>query len=231
MEADRESRSRLIDCINRYLDESITAFQFDEEIEAISEATQDPAVRLIVSELWHCYDDCKDHIVVLSKEWWDYIQRLVLLLKSENMVVEERWRVWSWTQAVALAGMLSSVVSLILWGVGPHLLAIAVALGILAASLARRATHRLPTRDVIALMPFSRVADLLSVYRTCGFRKRRFPPVLGRRQIRSRWSNDLIAGWQCAVWVFFAPVVLCRQVLPHASRRLRVVMIDGDSLL
>jgi hypothetical protein len=229
METDRESRNRLIDCINRYLDESITAFQFDDELDSLADETGDATVRLIALELWYCYDDCKDHHVVLSKESWDYIQRLLLVLKSGKTVVEEHWRVWSWTQAAAAAGVLFFIVCLIDLGIGPHILGITAALGILASALTgRRAAPPLPTRDEMAVMPFSSVAHMLSIYRSCGFRKRRYPPQLLGRRIRSHQSDVMIAAEQYVVCIICSPLVLLWQMLPHSRHRLRVAL-DGGS--
>ena len=174
METDRECRNRLIDCINRYLTDSITSFQFDDELDAISASTHDSTVRLIASDLWNFYDDCKDHSVVLDKKSWDYIQRLLLVLESENEM------------------------------------------------------HRLPLRGDTALMPFSSISHLLSVYRACAFRKRRFRPELCRRRIRTTPSDVIIAAWKYLAHVIYVAVALCWRVPLSLWRRLRVVMQGGN---
>ncbi|MHB0961093.1 MAG: hypothetical protein ACYC0X_21805 [Pirellulaceae bacterium] len=62
------------------MDEALTAFAFDDEITEIGTATADGTVHFVVDSLWYHYDDCRDHLAGLSKQEWDYFQRLVLLL-------------------------------------------------------------------------------------------------------------------------------------------------------
>ena len=75
MTVDRKNRDLLIAAINRYLDGETTAFKFDDEIFGIK--SDDPTISYAVRQLWYFYDDLKDHKVRLSKEGWDYIQRLI----------------------------------------------------------------------------------------------------------------------------------------------------------
>ena len=46
---DRENRDRLIEIIDRYLGEAITAFQFDDQIYKIRDASSDPTVQHVVN--------------------------------------------------------------------------------------------------------------------------------------------------------------------------------------
>ena len=57
---DRTNRDRLIETISSYLDEAITAFEFDDEIHEIAGASTDLTVEYVRSALWYHYDDCKD---------------------------------------------------------------------------------------------------------------------------------------------------------------------------
>ncbi len=102
MKVDRKNRDRLIDAINRYLAGEITAFEFDEEIfDDITNDTDDLTVNYAIHSLWHFYDDLTDHKVHLSKEGWDYFQRLILILKSDAHIQHEGKRIWSQTQTSA----------------------------------------------------------------------------------------------------------------------------------
>jgi len=103
--ADRKSRSALIAAINRYLDGETTAFKFDDEIFSI-QSEDDPTITYVVHQLWLFYDDLKDHKVKLSKEAWDYFQRLVLVLKSDTQIEVQTRRLWDYSQLVALVALL-----------------------------------------------------------------------------------------------------------------------------
>jgi hypothetical protein len=83
----RDDRNRLAELIRRYLDEDIMAFDFDEALDEFRESADD-AVRFVSDALWYHYDDCDDHLVVLSKQEWNYFQRLLLLLESNSTVID-----------------------------------------------------------------------------------------------------------------------------------------------
>jgi hypothetical protein len=83
MSVDRQQRDLLLSAIDRFLNEELTAFSFDDEIFDLKDRADDETVRQIIDELWCFYDDCDDHKVVLDQISWNYIQRLRLLLTSD----------------------------------------------------------------------------------------------------------------------------------------------------
>lgn len=83
---DREKRDLLAEYINRFLNCEISAFDFDDKIFAIK--SEDKTIDWIIHSLWGFYDDCLDHNADLSKDAWDYIQRLLLILKSDSEILE-----------------------------------------------------------------------------------------------------------------------------------------------
>ena len=123
---ERENRDRLAAVMRDYLAEETTAFRFADQTWEIGAASSDPTVQFVVSQLWYHYDDCKDHKVVLSKEQWDYFQRLILLLKSDAHVQVQKTRRWFPTQVVAVIALIMFGVlfatCLATLGVGEHLL-------------------------------------------------------------------------------------------------------------
>ena len=100
---DRKNRDALVTAINRYLDGESTAFQFDDEIFGIT--SDDPTVSHVVGVFWCFYDDCRDHKVRLSKDAWDYFQRLILVLQSDGHIEVSTRRRWDYTQFVAARGI------------------------------------------------------------------------------------------------------------------------------
>jgi hypothetical protein len=101
---DRAGCDALVAAINRYLEGQTTAFQFDEELFSVD--FKDPMIGHVVGQLWLFYDDCKDHKVRLSKEAWDYFQRLILVLQSDGQIELTRRRRWDFAQLVAVLALL-----------------------------------------------------------------------------------------------------------------------------
>jgi hypothetical protein len=105
----RYDRDALVEVINRYLADEITAFKLDEALSEIGARTKDETVQQVVALFWYHFDDVDDHKVVASKEEWDYFQRLLLILKSDAEIVQETGkRKWTPRQAVEA-----------FWAIGP----------------------------------------------------------------------------------------------------------------
>lgn len=88
MVVDKTVRQQLIGYITAYCNDTISAFEFDDKIDAIN--TEDETVNWITNELWNYYDDCKDHKIVATKAHWDYFQRLLLILASDGNILEKK---------------------------------------------------------------------------------------------------------------------------------------------
>lgn len=131
---DRKSRNALIAAINRYLDGETTAFKFDDEIFSI-DSEDDPTISYVVTQLWLFYDDLKDHKVKLSKEAWDYFQRLVLILQSDAQIEVIKRRQWDYGQFVALIALLLCGYAAYWLGWGIQLLVLLIPCGIVSIAI------------------------------------------------------------------------------------------------
>lgn len=222
-QVDRSARERLAATLEKYLAEEITAFPFDDAIREIQDASNDPTVDWVANSLWFHYDDCKDHRVVLSKDEWDYFQRLILLLRSDAHVIVDFQRQWSFAQVVAGLALLLFAASVAMFGVGSHLLAVVLPLGCVSIAIARwRRSSRAPEADM-RTYPFASMREIFAVRRAVpGFSKRRYPPVLRTRTIRSPILNGALALPTYALWLCLAPVVLLWQSLPASIATTRV---------
>ena len=215
---DRENRDRLAEAINRYLDEEITAFEFDEQISDIASDSNDRTVERIAHLLWEHYDDIEDHKVVLSKEEWDYFQRLLLLLRSDAHLRVKTRGVWTSRQRLAAFGIAIFGFFLLELGWGWQLTWVTIPLGLGSMLLSfwrNRSTPR-PSKRWVALTPFVSVAQMLAIRRRVSdFSKRQYPPHLKHRRIRTlamEWLQDL-HRWAC--WLVFSPLVLLWQAFPE----------------
>ncbi len=109
---DRVTRDRMAGALERYLDEEITAFQLDAELDGAARVTEDRTAWDLRLAVWANYDDLVDHKVTASREQWHYLQRVLLLLRSDGeFELTRRRRRWSLRQAGAgLALLLFSAV-------------------------------------------------------------------------------------------------------------------------
>jgi hypothetical protein len=222
----RYDRDRLIEVINRYLNEELTAFKLDEALSEIGIRTKDKTVDQVVQLLWCHYDDVEDHKVVATKEEWDYFQRLLLILKSDAEIVQETGeRRWTARQVVAAVCLVLFGLAVAKAGFGYHLLVVTMPLGIVSMLLShwrsRDEARRL--HDQTALFPFGSVSELLSLRRKVrNFVKARYPTRLGSRQIRGPVSAAAMWLHFGVVWLIFSPVALVFQMLPEPEHRWNV---------
>ena len=68
---DRSARTKVRWAVDDYLCDRISAFEFNNRIGSIAEATDDDTVKIVIDQLWHLYDDCDDHLVVADRAAWD----------------------------------------------------------------------------------------------------------------------------------------------------------------
>lgn len=222
---DRGARDKMVAIIENYLDEKITAFQFDDQIEELALTSKDQTVRYARRALWYFYDDCQDHMVTLSEQGWKYFQRLLLLLRSDASVRVQRRRIWSWRQVAAafLLGGFGAVAGSVGWG--HHLFVYAMPFGILSIllSLTRRRQPAENEQILLTLMPFGTLAELFNVHRTVSsFVKRPYPGALRERRIRSAVMNVGLRFQFYATWALFSPIALLLQLLPDVEARVNV---------
>lgn len=222
---DRENRDALVAAINRYLDGQTTAFEFDDEIFSIK--SDDATVSHVVHALWLFYDDLKDHKVQLSKEAWDYFQRLILVLKSDAQVEVSTRRRWDSTQLVAVAALAFFAYAALWLGFGMQLLALAIPFGVVSIAISawrRRGAARAVDRSEVALTPFSSVSELIPLRRrVSSFKKRKYPPGMKPFKIRSPLEELAVKLQSYAAWLMFSPLVLMFQALPPTETRTRIV--------
>jgi hypothetical protein len=225
---DRACRNRLIGAIEKYLADKITAFEFDEQITQIVASTTDPAVQFVGRELWYHYDDCDDHLVRLTPEAWNYLQRLLLLLRSDYCVETHRSWVWLPTQ-VAAAITLAAFAMIAIDAVQNGFFSLAVIpLGVMSLILSAWKARLLSRRETspysAILFPFASFSELREVLEDSPkFQKRRYRPEIRDRACRGRlaetalWMQYLIG---CCV---LSPVAIAIQLLPASACTVNVV--------
>ncbi|TWT64785.1 hypothetical protein [Allorhodopirellula solitaria] len=212
---DRSARNDLAGLIRRYLGEQIKAFDFDEALDPFRDS-EDSAIEYVANAMWYHYDDCDDHLIVASKQQWDYLQRLLLLLESNSTVSHEHRREWSVTQWCAAFLLAACIGIAVRFGVGSHLFIFFVPFGLASIALShfRRANvERGPYDEIVT--PFVTMGDLRVAYDSAGhFKKSQFPRHIDARLVR---SPAVAAFWTChmyVMWAILAPAPLLVQCAP-----------------
>jgi hypothetical protein len=222
---DRPNRNALVTAINRYLDGETTAFTFDDELFNLK--SDDPTISHVIYQLWLFYDDLKDHKVQLSKEAWDYFQRLILVLHSDAHIQVSKRRRWDYTHVVALTTL--ALVTYAAWwlGWGMQLVVLLIPCGIVSIAIScwrGRSASKNVDKEQIALMPFSSVSELLPLRRSVQkFRKRKYPATMTPFKIRTPGEEAAMKLQSYLAWLRFSPLVLMFQVLPTTETQTRVV--------
>jgi len=218
-----------VKAVRSYMNEEISAFQFDGALTKARNATDDKTPQTIARCFWFHYDDCKDHKMVASKEEWDFFNRLLLLLESGGEIETVRsCRQWRLLQAVAALFFLTFLLIAVQTGWGDHLIGFALPFGppslLLAWLNSRRRNNQIHPRER-ALAPFPSVSSLLAVRRRVrSFARRLYPKAIAGRRIRDPIIYYLMwIQWSIA-WCMFSPVVLFFQMLPEPDLEIRIRM-------
>lgn len=191
---DREARDDLAELIEWWADGEIGACQFGASLDEVCTRTQDATVKYVVSELSPIDDETEDYLWEPDREGWDYLQRLLLLLRSDGEVAKTGGPRCSKRQLVA-AGTLAlaaTVAAVCGFCWAAHIGAAACCAVVM--FILSRLEHS-PGADVAGptdtglLYPFSSAAEMLALHRTGpSFRKRRFDPT---HEYEAQLQDDL----------------------------------------
>jgi hypothetical protein len=219
---DRASREQMIGAIQSYMDEAILSDQLDSMLGEISGGREDATVRTVGLAVWGLYDDLQDHLVVASKEQWDYLNRLLLLLRSdaEATVVRERFRLMHGAPLLALGAYLCLIASTRFSLDG--IFGWAVPLGLVSMGFAwLRRRWAVKHAQKPSTTPFPTLSCLLAVRRSAEhFERKHYPRALAGRRLRSRLNEALLWALWIPGWLIFSPIVLLAQALPDREIRL-----------
>jgi len=218
------SRASLAALLQSFLASEITAFQFDEQLDAFRDS-DDPVIRHVVDAVWYHYDDCDDHWVCFSKEQWDYFQRLLLVLASNGRIETESKRQWSLKQLIAAMSLCMFGLFALQLGWGYQLLSLSVPFGFISIALSFWQPKVKPNPDPFAsaIFPFATFVDLATAYHSSGFRKTRYPKHISKRTIRSPFMETFWRLHSYTMWLFLSPFPLLFQSIPamHTETRIK----------
>jgi len=229
---DRENRDKVISALRAYMDDKITAFEFDDKLCSIS--SQDETLKVQIDLLWYCYDDCTDHKIVAGKSEWDVFNRILLLLESDVELKEEKSEHWGYFQPLALLCFVCNALviglfmnnrcsleflfmtTLVLWCVSMPL-----------SWWRNKAQNELFDSWDQAIVPFPDYRSLAATRRKHpAFSRRKYPVALRGRKIRP--SDINLPDWFSAPFVWIArfcylPFFFIKLAFPLFSQKIVVV--------
>lgn len=200
---DREARDKMAAVIRSYMDVSITTFQFDEMLAEIVSVTEDKTVHDVRWLLWFCYD-CDNHNIHddITKEGWDYLNRILLLMESNAEDAEIIMKTWRWTHRELVSTLFLAVY--VAFGICTNFwsniftywacnLPVAIVLAILS-RFSSRNKSQLSTSE-LALTPFPSRSFLLSVRRAApGFKKMKYSGTFVSAK-KGIWHQFIVVLW------------------------------------
>lgn len=231
MTTDRRNRDRIAAAIDDYLNERIGSDAFVDAINGAAQESSDPTVKEVRNLLWGLCDDMLDHRVVLSKEEWDYVQRLLLLLRSDAHLETTTRRIWTARQPLAVLGLAIFGFAVLWFGWKLDLVSVTMPLAVAAILLLRwRSRATMPSRRWIALTPFASVTELLQVRRQVGaFVKVRYPGRLKGKRLRSAFWERLMMFYSSLWLMLVSPLALLWLAIPEKKYDTHVFPSRSDT--
>ena len=196
-------RGRLAAILHRFLDQSISAFEWDALLDEYGRS-QDRVMRFVAVAVGALYDDRVDHLVALSKLEWDDVQCLLLPLQSDGAMQSRVAYHDSMTLVIARCVLVGYGGILGQAGWGDRLPGFVIPLGLLSIGLAwfrRWITTKWIRPDHRIRFPVGSFSALASTYRAVSFKKICYPRQLASRRICSvvrnspRHHRSIRSGW------------------------------------
>lgn len=204
---------------------SIGAFEFNERLRDIHDRTTDHTVRIVVEQLWYFYDDCTYHPAVLTKQEWNIIQRLMLVVQSGGELECSDRRISDPSQGVALAALVATGwACLTVPQAWPIFVFVAGLISIALSSWRQCRLFRCVEPDPWCMWPFFSFAAISQALRRAPeFRKKKWRPELAKRRIRPADSEFVLKLHYWVSWCLASPIALAAQCFPLRSQRLVLV--------
>lgn len=225
MNIDRDNRDRLVETIKQFLNEEMMAFDFRDAICNIYSKSKDPAILYAIDTLWYFYDDSKDHKVALEKVQWDFINRLMLLLKSDARITIDKNSKWHFTQLVAAVSLLLFCLCTAVLGFGEHLFIVAIPFGIISFVIAKIRNKSKPelSKNELALTPFKSRSEILTLRRKLPyFKKMKYSSTIENRPFRSDFYMKFLNFYWRIIWLMLSPLVLIYQSFPDKNEVIHI---------
>ncbi|WP_417389351.1 hypothetical protein [Gimesia sp.] len=202
---DRERRNQLAALIRRYLDGRAPSTDFG-ALPFEYYKSDDPALIFVADEL---PIQPENDANALTKQEWDYIQRLLLLLESNSTVSYLYPRYRSWTQSGAAVLLFVCLFIVLLTGFSWHLFLYFIPVGlatILLLFLGEPVPEVRPFDHIVT--PFHSITDLGIAYDSANFVKQRYHFLPRHSRENSSFEVYLSVLPIFLLWICVPPILL-----------------------
>ena len=219
----KKDRDFLISIINDYIEQKINSRKFEDTIESIN--SKDSAVNFAVKELWYFYDDFAKHYASLDKYAWNYIQRILLLLKSDNCIeIKHRYKFTKANLSALLALIIYILIFLIFYkSYEPFTVYFLLNLFAMPVSLLISYYNQKLNFDknIYLYFPFNNYKELSKVRRKVqDFKKKKYKNC--NNPIRSKFEETSLNFLHKLLWFKLAPFALAFQAFPYKDEKVKI---------
>lgn len=239
----------MANCIERFLDEELSLIEFDDKSDAIAAQTEDQTIkRCHVAYLSRYYDidvsreALRDKRGVYCKEEWDFLYRVLLLLRSDGELITEVQTRWSWEQIVPVVMVVPFIIAFAYIDASQMLITLLVVLPIISGVALWRSDREKWSKRDEAMSPFSTISEILAARRRVpSFVKRRYvsapdPEMPGGLLGKIFWSIAyvpmMLVFVLCALFALIAlnPVFIWMWARPQRIHNTHIVFPDSPNL-
>ena len=179
---DRQARDEMVEWLELLISDGIDAKLDNTDYEKLDawltdnkKHNDDQTVRTVASWILERLNDNDIGPFWESKEEWDWLQRIKLLMRSDGELEWTKKKQWTWRQPVAFVGVITFIIALIFLGFTTSLFWVLVPLEFLLFGLIKFTKRDKQTQWNENLAPFSSVSEMLFIYRrTQNFAKAKY---------------------------------------------------------
>jgi len=222
----RTDRDSLINYINQYISEEISAFDLDDSLMEIADKTDDETVKIVSEYMWYFYDDLKDHNIVATKEEWDLFQRFILLLKSDEKLIEIESKKYTVRQIFSLILLCIFFFAWWKFGWNVQLLMTSMVLGVFSIIISfwKRVEEQKNSELIPEIFPFENFSHLMKIRKNNSrFKKKKYNRKLESQRVRSPIVDILKHLRYRISWLIYSPIVLLFQSLPEKVKQIKIM--------
>jgi hypothetical protein len=214
------------------MDQRIGSKKFDDTLFQSASGTQDESVGAVRDVAWSFYSDTEDHEIRATKQAWDCLNHLRLVLASDVEAewyrTGGRWNIYKTFFALCLAGF--GLVALCV-GFGKLFVLYWVLAGFVACTLVwvQIRNERKAWSPIIPIFPFPSVSAVLSVRRQVpNFARTRYPKSMARKAKLHFYLDKMMWFLRLPLWLLGAPLALLLLALPIRQQEMRLKMPAGS---
>ena len=220
----KRDRDFLISTINDYIEQKIDSRKFEDTIDSID--SKDSVVNFAVKELWYFYDDFAKHYASLDKFAWNYIQRILLLLKSDNCIEIKHKYKFTKRNLAALVTLAIYILYFLIFYKSYEPFVVYIILNIFAMPVSLLISYYNQKlnfdKNIYIYFPFNNYKELSKVRRKVkNFKKKKYKNY-NNNPIQSKFEEIFLNFFHKLLWFISAPFALLFQIFPENKAEVKI---------